>query len=105
MFLVFQVKCFGFRLPGLGIRDSGVHVRDPLPLLDKLLVIPDLVQGLVFKAHRLVYHSTPGWRVINKRRRSGSEGFGFRVPGFGFRVPGSGFRVEDLGFRGKCSPV
>jgi len=26
--------------------------------------------GLVFKAHRLVYHSTPGWRVIQRRRES-----------------------------------
>ena len=25
--------------------------------------------GLVFKAHRLVYHSTLGWRVIKKKRR------------------------------------
>ena len=24
--------------------------------------------GLIFKAHRLVYHSTLGWRVIKKRR-------------------------------------
>ena len=23
-------------------------------------------QGLAFKAHRLVHHSTPGWRVIKK---------------------------------------
>jgi len=25
--------------------------------------------GLVFKTHRLLYHSTPGLRVINKKRR------------------------------------
>ena len=24
--------------------------------------------GLVFKAHRLLYHSTLGWRVIKKKR-------------------------------------
>jgi len=24
--------------------------------------------GLVFKAHRLVYHSTLGWRVIKKKK-------------------------------------
>jgi len=47
--------------------------------------------GLVFKAHRLVYHSTLGWRVIKKRRRS----VGFRVEGWGFRVWGLGFRVSD----------
>ena len=27
--------------------------------------------GLVFKAHRLVYHSTPGSRIIKKREKSG----------------------------------
>jgi len=27
---------------------------------------------LVFKARRLVYHSTLGWRVIQKRRRGGA---------------------------------
>jgi len=27
--------------------------------------------GLVFKAHRLVYHSTLGWRVIKKKRGCG----------------------------------
>ena len=26
--------------------------------------------GLVFKAYRLVYHSTIGWRVMKKQRRS-----------------------------------
>ena len=25
--------------------------------------------GIVFKAHRLVYHSTLGWRVMKKKRR------------------------------------
>ena len=25
-------------------------------------------RGLVFKAHKLAYHSTPGWRVKNKKR-------------------------------------
>jgi len=38
------------------------------------------IQGwLVFKAHRLVYHSTLGWRVIQKRRRFGGQSSGFRV--------------------------
>jgi len=26
--------------------------------------------GLVFKAHRLVYHSTLGWRVIKKMQKA-----------------------------------
>jgi len=25
--------------------------------------------GLVFKAHRIVYHSTLGWRVIKKKKK------------------------------------
>ena len=25
--------------------------------------------GLEFKAHRLVHHSTPGWRVIKKKKK------------------------------------
>jgi hypothetical protein len=33
--------------------------------------------GLVFKAHRLVYHSTLGSRVIKKKKRI--WGFGVRV--------------------------
>jgi len=31
--------------------------------------------GLVFKAHRLVYHSTPGLRIKKKRRRSARPSF------------------------------
>ena len=29
--------------------------------------------GLVFKAHRLVYHSNQGWRVMKKKKRGTSE--------------------------------
>ena len=28
--------------------------------------------GLVFKAHRLLYHSTLGWRVIKRERELGA---------------------------------
>ena len=56
--------------------------------------------GLVFKAHRLLYHSTLGLRVIKKKRRCGAWvaafgmwDFGFRVPGFRFQVSGWGVRV------------
>jgi len=31
-------------------------------------------EGLVFKAHRLVYHSTLGWRVIKQKGRWGGAG-------------------------------
>jgi len=34
--------------------------------------------GLVFKAHRLVYHSTLGWRVIKKKKKKKKKGSGFR---------------------------
>ena len=71
----------------------------------------------MFKAHRLVYHSTLGWRVIKKKKKSAhpsfrlqpfasrASGFGFRVQGlfrvsgFGFRVSGFGFRVSGFGYR------
>ena len=47
--------------------------------------------GLVFKAHRLVYHSTLGLRVIKKKKKSAPEGrapqeqpaLGSRISGFG----------------------
>jgi len=42
--------------------------------------------GLVFKAHRLLYHSTLGLRVIKMKKK------------IWYRVLGSGFRVQDLGF-------
>ena len=67
--------------------------------------------GLVFKAHRLVYHSTLGLRVIKKKKKNGhlsptpvsplvvprwrqmASTLGCRVWGSGFGVQGSGFRV------------
>jgi hypothetical protein len=63
--------------PCLRIRDSGVHVSHPLALLDKLLVIPDLVLGV----------SVFGFRVLI---------FGFQVSGFEFSE-GSEFKIKDLG--------
>ena len=48
------------------------------------------VGGLVFKAHRLVYHSTLGLRVIKK------EKFRFRRWGSGFRVDSMDFRVQGV---------
>ena len=54
---------------------------------------------LVFKAHRLLYHSTVGLRVIKKKKKK-VQVPGFRVQGSGFRVQGSWCRVQDSGFRG-----
>jgi len=50
--------------------------------------------GLVFKAHRLLYHSTLGWRVIKKKMKAW-----VRVEGLEIRVQGSGFKVSGFGFR------
>ena len=62
--------------------------------------------GLVFKAHRLLYYSTLGSRVITKKKRFGIQGLGLLVWGLGMRmqglwcrVQGPGFRVQGLGFR------
>jgi len=44
--------------------------------------------GLVFKAHRLLHHSTLDLRVIKKKKKVWSL-----APGLGFGVQGSGFRV------------
>jgi len=69
--------------------------------------------GLVFKAHRLLYHSTLGLRVLKKKKKVRLRfGFAFRSPGFRFRVSGFvlrvsgfglGFRTPRFGFRGSGS--
>jgi len=50
--------------------------------------------GLVFKAHRLVYHSTLGWRVIKKKKYRKKRGI---EDGVGQHV-GMRMKVRDLGF-------
>jgi len=63
--------------------------------------------GLVFKAHRLLYHSTLGLRVIKKKVHGCTiarfafreSGLGCQVSGATFRVSGAGCRVKDFGFR------
>ena len=37
--------------------------------------------GLVFEAHRLVYHSTPGWRVIKKKKKNHIPEITYPEPG------------------------
>ena len=104
---IFRVSGFGFRVSGFGIRVSGSGRR------------PGFRGGLSFKVHRLVYHSTLGWRVIKKKKkketwacsslrsldhasrdtfRFGVWSLGFGVRGLGFGVWGSGFGVWGLGF-------
>jgi len=50
----------------------------------------------VFKAHRLVYHSTLGLRVIKKMKKKLCAGV--RIHGFGFGVWGLGCGL-GCGFR------
>ena len=57
--------------------------------------------GLVFKAHRLVYHSTLAWRVIKKKKKG--EGFTLRMwcrlESTDLHLHSAGLRVEGLGLR------
>ena len=48
----------------------GLHEQMPCGLVDQLLRrnVKRFRGGLVFKAHRLLYHSTLGLRVIKKKR-------------------------------------
>jgi len=54
--------------------------------------------GLVFKVHRLLYHSTLGLRVITEGRRTTPAE---RGAGASFKVSGSGVRDSVFGFQ--CS--
>ena len=62
--------------------------------------------GRVFKAHRPLYHSTLGLRVVKKKKKGPAFAppairFEFRslVSGSGFRICGLGSRVSDVQFR------
>jgi len=59
--------------------------------------------GLVVKAHRLVYHSTLGLRVIKKEKKTLLHVEQHRLIGLGFRVYVLGFGVHGLGLRGQGS--
>jgi len=48
---------------------------------------------LIFKANRLLDHSTLGWRVMQKKRRTGIAIGLVEVKGLGFGVWGVEFRV------------
>jgi len=63
---------------GLGLQVQYLKLFKFFPLLseaDRALAWSGRFRGgLVFKAHRLVYHSTLGLRVIKKSRRTDVEG-------------------------------
>ena len=58
-----------------------------------------------FKAHRLLHHSTPGSRVIKKKKVEplSAQGTGVRGQGSGVRGQGLGVRGQGLGVRGQGS--
>ena len=58
--------------------------------------VQGLRDGLVFEAHRLLYHSTLGLRVIKKQKK----GAGCRVQGAGCRVQGAGCKGVTSGSGG-----
>jgi len=62
-----RVSCWGKRVPILYIN------------------VQQFRGGIVFKAHRLLYHSTLGLRVIKKKKTANvfQDGLGFRVYGRG----------------------
>jgi len=60
--LGFRVSGFGFRVSGFGFWVSGFGFRDGTSLRR-------FRGGLALKAHRLVYHSTLGKRVIKKEKK------------------------------------
>ena len=55
------------------MREVPLYVRAlaawPFDKIDKWLRKPPFRGGLVFKAHRLLYHSTLGLRVIKKKKK------------------------------------
>ena len=75
---------------GLALLENG-FVRDEQLVAKVRHHLP----GVVFKAHRLLYHSTLGLRVIIEQRRSDGR-WGLGVGGMGLRVWGS----HPLGFGG-----
>ena len=57
--------------------------------------------GLVFEAHRLLYHTTLGLGVIKKKQKKSARGLGvtvLKVGGIGYMVQGVGFRVQGSRF-------
>ena len=72
----------GFEVQGLGFRGQGWGVE-----------VKRFRGGLVFKAHRLVYHSTLGLRVIKKK---GVDGYKAAKNVESPRCPG---QLQRLGFR------
>jgi len=65
----FRFSVFGFRVSGFGVRDSGFEFRVSVRVRVSVFGFERFRGGIAFKAHRLLYHSTLGLRVIKKKRR------------------------------------
>ena len=59
-----------YDLKGDKVYNLGIW-RAMFPLLTRICrqVATETLGGLVYKAHRLVYHSTLGWRVIKQKKK------------------------------------
>jgi hypothetical protein len=76
----FKVQGSGFRVQGSGFRVQGPGFRVGVVVTVHLQMGGRLSRnvkwfrgGLVFQAHRLLYHSTLGSRVIKKKKRMGGR--------------------------------
>ena len=72
--------------------------RTPTPMPRRRTAAWDRREGLVIKAHRLLYHSTPGSKVIKKEQKEGIESrlelAVFRYPRFVLAVNNSNARLK-----------
>ena len=75
---MFRVQGFRFRERGAPLRPSTPGNLHPI-FVFIILFLFIFGTGDAFKARRLVYHSTLGWRVIKKKKKE--QGFGVRVSG------------------------
>ena len=67
-----RVQGSGFRVQGSGCRGWGWQVESRRRLVREHPNMKRFRGGLVFKAHRLVYHSTLGLRVMKKKKKFGA---------------------------------
>ena len=94
--LAHQLRCIlfqGWKVQGYFRIEGSEDFRIPIGFQEQVLRrnVRRVRGGLAFKAHRLLYHSTLGSRVIKRRRED------FRIAGSGVGDWGSGFMVWILG--------
>ena len=101
---VLRLNFFSYKIwGGCGMQDARPDVPGYLPLdwtsLEQLLStnVKRIRGGLVFKAHRLLYHSSLGSRVTKKKRKKGRVRLS--EPWTGSRVGSQGVRVREIQIR------